>query len=334
MATRLDNYRIIANVLNNIYHDYLEKIPHKTHYLSNVNKIFYKLVQIAQFYFNDKRDRINHINTNNIIGGIIPSYYEPKYHNLLLTNKDNKIYYLGRQERKEIDNIYNINICMMFFDNIIMIKNNTEIYFILDSIIYLFISNEIIDSIEIDPIGSFSCSGRIMIDKTIYYDGHLVNGKYHGNGLLYNNGKLVYNGNWKNDERYDHGIEYDLDGNILYDGNWINNLRNGNGIGYEFVNHDFSKGIWPSYKGQWFDGERHGRGIEYNLIDGIIIYDGMWKNNFKHGDEYYPNTNNIKNIKWYKNHTITEIKDYIKKILVDDIILDLVNIIFVYTDFT
>ena len=58
------------------------------------------------------------------------------------------------------------------------------------------------------------------------------------------------------------------DGRIKYEGGWKNNLENGKGKYY-------SKNGKIIYEGKWLDGKYHGKGKYYNE-NGELIYDGNW----------------------------------------------------------
>ena len=65
------------------------------------------------------------------------------------------------------------------------------------------------------------------------YQGEFINDKVEGYGLYYNKeGRLVYEGYWKNGKRNGIGIYHAEDGSI-FKGEWANNIKNGVGI-FEF----------------------------------------------------------------------------------------------------
>jgi len=83
-------------------------------------------------------------------------------------------------------------------------------------------------------IGDFNIIYKFYYpDGKILYDGNWKNGKYNGNGIYYHeNGKIMYDGNWENDNMHGNGIEYYENGKILYHGNWENDKMHGKGIYY------------------------------------------------------------------------------------------------------
>jgi hypothetical protein len=90
---------------------------------------------------------------------------------------------------------------------------------------------------------------------TIWFNGMKYVGQYkigsikHGYGVLYKNGKIVYEGEFQD------------------------NLYNGLGTLY----HPYG---WTMYKGMFKNGEYHGQGIEYNRY-AMNIYKGEWNNGEK-----------------------------------------------------
>jgi hypothetical protein len=90
---------------------------------------------------------------------------------------------------------------------------------------------------------------------TIWYNGMKYVGQYkiggikHGYGVLYKNGKIVYEGEFQ-DDAY-------------------------NGLGRLY--HPYG---WIMYKGMFKNGEYHGQGIEYNRY-AMIMYRGEWTNGEK-----------------------------------------------------
>lgn len=132
-----------------------------------------------------------------------------------------------------------------------------------------------------------------------YYFGSFSNGLRNGKGRLYYfNGKIKYEGFFKNDQKYGYGkLIYEINENDdYYVGQFFNNLKNGKGIIYDkkhnlkyegdFVN-DKPEGngklIYENgsyYIGQFPNGLRHGRGTEYKRYH-QIIFDGNFINDQK-----------------------------------------------------
>ena len=104
-----------------------------------------------------------------------------------------------------------------------------------------------------------------MADGSLFY-GHTKRGKKEGNGRLVRDGKTVYDGEWKLDERSGYGREYGDDGSLLYEGEWKLGKRYGRGKEH--------KNGTLIYDGEWRLGKRDGEGKEYR--DGALVYEGEW----------------------------------------------------------
>jgi hypothetical protein len=129
--------------------------------------------------------------------------------------------------------------------------------------------------------------GKLFQQGTLIYDGNFVNGRKHGNGCIYHcTGELYYEGEWIHDKRNGYGTEY-LEWEI-YKGQWKNDSRNGYGIEYLVIGEDKT---YKSYSGMWKDNGRYGEGIDY-LENGNILYEGEYKNAEEgFGRDYYENGN-------------------------------------------
>ncbi len=143
----------------------------------------------------------------------------------------------------------------------------------------------------------------------IIYNGYFENFKYNGEGTYYyKSGHLQYKGEFRNGFIFK-GIEYyDYNGGIKYEGEFLNNKYNGYGIQYfngVLCNANI-KGK-KKYEGMFINGQYHGEGIKYNNKngniqykgifsngklngqileyndEGILIYDGKYVNDYKHG---------------------------------------------------
>ena len=64
-----------------------------------------------------------------------------------------------------------------------------------------------------------------------------------GKGNEYQDGQVVYDGNWKMNKKTGYGISYQ-NGHTLYDGFWFNNLPHGQGIIYKLSGDILHQGIW------------------------------------------------------------------------------------------
>ena len=112
----------------------------------------------------------------------------------------------------------------------------------------------------------------------------------------YSNGQLIYDGEYKNNERNGKGKEYS-NGQLIYDGEYKNNERNGKGKEYNNEGDLY-------FEGQYCYGKR-GKGIYYNenfkslLLNIKKINSGVvriWAN-------YYDTIMNLKNIISKKEYT-------------------------------
>lgn len=157
-------------------------------------------------------------------------------------------------------------------------------------------------------------------DCTPEYYGGFKKGKPHGNCILYQNGIVQYEGNWKKGKRFGLGCEFFTDSiengiYYVYDGAFAHDVQNGHGQLFKYqiitdsivsqvclsdslfqqrdsslvVNHKKPKVDVKCdtlkillYQGEWKDGMRHGGGTEYNE-HGITVYEGSWKKDMYDG---------------------------------------------------
>jgi len=110
------------------------------------------------------------------------------------------------------------------------------------------------------------------------YEGELVNGKRHGEGIYVAPGGIpTYEGQWCMGKRNGKGkLAYDSKGS-LYDGQWSEGDKDGEG--YQ---------VWPSgniYRGQWKSGKMRGDGtMLWTQPTGLEEYSGSWVDNQPHGE--------------------------------------------------
>ena len=175
-----------------------------------------------------------------------------------------------------------------------------------------------------------------------YYKGDLVNGKREGEGQFYIDGKLIYNGEWKNNVYhgtgrlnylrrgyyigsfyygYQHGfgVEYNDNNTIIYEGFWNKGMSHGKGrINYidggEY-NGDFYYGNRTGngreydrynkikYNGQWLNGLYHGKGALYS--NNRLVYKGNFHKGNRHGYGQEIFSNGVKNGYWIAGKRIT-----------------------------
>jgi len=105
------------------------------------------------------------------------------------------------------------------------------------------------------------------------YEGHWLNDKRNGHGVLRRANGNTYDGQWKNDKKHGHGVWIDICG-ARYEGNWEDDKEHGHGTC------SFPDG--REYTGNWSRGIREGRGT---LVDRREkhVYDGMWHNDKQNG---------------------------------------------------
>jgi len=144
--------------------------------------------------------------------------------------------------------------------------------------------------------------------KGEYFKGKKWNGKYfnykgnfeyeikvgNGNGKEYDdNGKLIFEGEYLNDNRHDKEKEYYNNNNIKFEGEYIIGKRlNGKGydenynIAYELKNVKVIikeyENWWLIFEGEYLNGKKNGLGKEYDYYVGLI-FKGEYLNDKRHG---------------------------------------------------
>jgi len=137
------------------------------------------------------------------------------------------------------------------------------------------------------------------VRRDIKYEGEYLNGELNGKGKQYDEGKLVFEGIFKNGKRWN-GKGYNINNNeIAYE------IKEGKGIikeydyegklifEYEYLNGEFNgKGKEYNYEGklifvcEYLNGEFNGKGKEYNY-KGECIFEGEYLYDFRlKGKEY------------------------------------------------
>lgn len=134
--------------------------------------------------------------------------------------------------------------------------------------------------------------GEEYENESLVYSGGWKNGTRYGNGLLYEDNVIRYNGEWKDGEWNGYGKIYDKEGNVSIEGLWMG-LCDGE-MNYE--------GEWKEYECganrivRYGRPEGHGKYTE----NGVLVYEGEWKNGCPDGKgEYYVN-GNVKKGMWKK----------------------------------
>ncbi|MFW5962281.1 MAG: MORN repeat-containing protein [bacterium] len=135
---------------------------------------------------------------------------------------------------------------------------------------------------------------RIYENGYLVYEGYLLNGKYDGQGVLYDqNGRVRYTGDWEKGEYHGEGKLYDQNGRLRYDGEWQKGEYHGYGIERDQNGYLRYEGEWENnlydgygkyydqngrlrYDGEWQNGEEHGYGLSYDQ-NGNFEYEGEWR---------------------------------------------------------
>ena len=100
------------------------------------------------------------------------------------------------------------------------------------------------------------------------YEGDIVNGVKEGFGQEFSQGKIEYEGIFKNGKREMDGVEYYPNGKKEYEGNFSLGERNGEGKEY-----DYDENL--KYKGKYSRNFWNGEGEEY--LNGILIFRGIYR---------------------------------------------------------
>ncbi|MCZ8514574.1 stalk domain-containing protein [Paenibacillus filicis] len=99
-------------------------------------------------------------------------------------------------------------------------------------------------------------NGQIFKDGRLMYDGGFVQDTYEGIGTWYANSGEKYVGELKNNEQNGQGKQYDANGKLIYEGSFKSGKFNGQGIYY------FKSG--KKYIGEFTDGNPSGLGTVYD----------------------------------------------------------------------
>ena len=194
-------------------------------------------------------------------------------------NNDNSIKYKGKYK----DNLYNdINAKLYYNDGNIkfdgyMKDNNLKLGKLYN------INNILIYDGEFKN-NMYNNNGILYTDK-YEYAGQFINGKINGNCILSFNSKIIFKGIYLNDNKIE-GEEYE-DNKLIYKGTYKYNKYNNYGTLYDYINNTI-------YIGNFKSGMRHNSGKIYNLINNLLIFEGNFHENTKHGlGKYYYNNGNI-----------------------------------------
>ena len=91
-----------------------------------------------------------------------------------------------------------------------------------------------------------------------------------GNGKEYDDGVLVFEGEYLNGERNGKGKEFNICGKLAFEGEYLNGKINGKGKEYDYNGK-------LRYKGEYLNGLRNGKGKEYDY-DGKLRFEGEYLN--------------------------------------------------------
>ena len=141
-------------------------------------------------------------------------------------------------------------------------------------------------------------------DGLVIYSGCKINGQKDGYGKeFYPQGKMKYEGSYKNDKFNGEGKFWTEEGILKYKGTFVDNQKTGYGSLYYPLGHlqykgQVTNGVYngngtyyfksglPMYMGQFIDGRREGYGKEYSQSN-IQLYEGEFKNNEYNGKGTY-----------------------------------------------
>ena len=236
---------------------------------------------------NNTIQKINYYD-NNIVTNYIVTYSDG-------TIVKQRIYNLENLENLEKIEFYKHKLISSDIINYDQIKKFSIDTNIIHNILVLFFNEdqkkskiiEITPTTNIDKVIYFDNDKIIINDNNksyiynlnkLYYNG-MINDIYlpNGNGILYEDNK-IYDGNFINGKitygkliKIDDGIKY-----IYYEGHFNNFLLNGNGIIY-------SINKIKIYDGNFNCNKKNGSGISYWETTGLKNWEGLWKDDLKHG---------------------------------------------------
>ena len=137
-------------------------------------------------------------------------------------------------------------------------------------------------------------------NEVLLYEGEFKNGERYGKGKEYHfrNINLMYEGEYKNGKRHGKGKEYDNEGNIIFEGEclngnpWNGKLYKKNNIQFELKD---GKGFIDTeyFKGEIKNGEINGQGKEYDFLTDQLLFEGEYVNGKKWNGKGYINNKQI-----------------------------------------
>ena len=112
---------------------------------------------------------------------------------------------------------------------------------------------------------------KLLYENGDYYEGEVLSDVIRtGYGSLYNReGRLIYQGEWRNNLFHGHGVKFNLTITI---GEFIN--------GFPYQDFNKVRGNWIKYEGGWKEGKRHGSGAliisSKEVFQGVFKEDKVW----------------------------------------------------------
>ena len=122
--------------------------------------------------------------------------------------------------------------------------------------------------------------GKMRAKNGSLYQGHWLNGKRHGMGIMKFSSGNYYKGHFVNGLKHGYGEFYYSQQQEKYCGYWKFDKKHGQGKYY------FRDG--SSFKGKFRNDRRNGIGRK---ISSKLIYQGMYRDGYKHGDFYFLHRN-------------------------------------------
>lgn len=104
--------------------------------------------------------------------------------------------------------------------------------------------------------GTIKYSGTF--NQNTWYLGEQLNGKFHGKGKIYQDGIIIFDGNFSNGLKHGTGTDYYLNGKIKYSGDFSNGLAHGQGKQYDFCG-------YLVYSGEFSNNNFNKQDKQYNL---------------------------------------------------------------------
>lgn len=132
-------------------------------------------------------------------------------------------------------------------------------------------------SIDSPYLAGYTGKARLFLpDGSLLYEGDVGGTAANGNGKLYQNGFLLYDGGFLENLYNGRGILYAPDGSVIYTGDFADNLYHGFGTLYFKLGKDNY-----SYTGSFDMGARSGEGMLRR--NNAMIYEGGFKDNMRNG---------------------------------------------------